>query len=425
VLRFYGFIYAIGLGVYLFFRYCEPVKGHLSRGLRQVAMFYWRWSRLAPLVACCFLFVLADLLAQLARPAATDGVGLMRWEIALILASALFNATWHTWFYSWLDRQVEEGEDLTGKLKETALKTLLHSVIYLPLTVPVFFIVVNWITRSLKDSVVNCSTSMVVGIPYNIGESTELASKQLASSFSGSFILWPGSSLINFTFIQQWSPGFKSTFDGIVMVLWNSYILAAQGAGDAAGPVAVGPALADRAELTADLKVDASVDCSRFSACAIARWIVESIWSAIYWSALYLFYFLQWCFFTTKTGLYLTGCFIQRKTWETWCVFCFCCRWIFMGVCKLMSFSCTVTYYILIIPFKMIEAIKYFIGLWFLPRFWDYDTCPCWKAEFGSNWTAPGVIYDGSFLFAPTGGATSAVNATDVTTTTGTTTTVA
>jgi hypothetical protein len=196
-----------------------------------------------------------------------------------------------------LDRQVEEGEDLTGKLKETALKMLLHSVIYLPLTVPVFFIVANWITRSLKDSVVNCSTSMVVGIPYNIGESTELASKQLASSFSGSFILWPGSSLINFTFIQQWSPGFKSTFDGIVMVLWNSYILAAQGAGDAAGPVAVGPALADRAELTADLKVDASVDCSRFSTYAIARWIVESIWSAIYWSVLYLFYFLQWCFF--------------------------------------------------------------------------------------------------------------------------------
>merc|ERR1719162_30751 len=62
VLIFYCIVYALCLIIFLSFRMAS-VKVNFSRILRQIAILYWRWSRLAPMIACSTLHVLADLFA--------------------------------------------------------------------------------------------------------------------------------------------------------------------------------------------------------------------------------------------------------------------------------------------------------------------------------------------------------------------------
>jgi len=394
VLIFYGLVYTIGLGVYLCFRYLEAVKVNFSRILRQVAVVYWRWSRLAPMAASCCLFVIADLLAQAAGTAPDRG-GIC-WMIALLFTSAAYNASWHHYFYSWLDSKVDEGEGVRGRVKQVAMMVGLHLVMYLPVAVPFFLILVDFLNRTFNDAVVNCSTSALASIPHNIGESTALAAEQLASSYGWSFIFWPASSVINFSLVQSWAPGFKSTWDAIMVVLWNSYMLIMSGSSD---PVAVGPMLADRDALTPELKKQApSIDCQKYSAVVIAYDIVDTCFITTKITVEYTYYFIHWSLLTSKTESYRFGCYVKRHIWEFWCVICYITRQLYMLTWTLISYFCTIVWRLLMIPFKMFDAVKWYIGLFFVPRFWDYDSCPCMTANFDKSWTQPGVIYTGTLL---------------------------
>lgn len=389
VLVFYGILYTVGLLIFLCFRYLEPVKINCSRLLRQVAVFYWRWSRLAPIGGSCCLYLLADVLATAGGQG--EDRGQLCWKAALLVSSALFNAIWHNRFYAWLDSKVDGGEGLRGRLKQAATMSVFHLVIYLPLAVPFFLIIADFFNRTFNDAVANCTTSALAAIPKHIGDSTSLAAEQLAASYGWSVMFWPGSNAVNFSLVQSWSPGFRSTWDGIVAVLWNAYVLAAQ----RADPVAVGPMIADRNALTPDLKKQApSMDCKKSSAVAIAYLIAEFI----YYTIEYTYFFIRWVIFTSKTQSWLFGCYVKRHIWEAWCVFCYICRNLYMLSWTLVSWCCTIVWRILMVPFQLFDQIKWYIGMFFVPRMWDYDKCPCPKAAFDSSWTTPGVIYTGTLF---------------------------
>jgi hypothetical protein len=243
----------------------------------------------------------------------------------------------------------------------------------------------------------NCSTSAVVAIPYNLGESTTLAAAQVADSYGWSFLFWPGSNLVSFTLVHHWAPGFKSTWDGIAVVLWNGFALAWTNH----VPVAVGPTLADRVALNSGLKVTPSVDCQKGSATKITEGIMYVIYEIIKYTTEYTYFFTRWTSLTSKTESYEFSCWVKRKLWEIWCMICWIVRKIYMLICTLNSYVCFIIYRILVIPFKLFDSIKWYILLPFIPRLWDYDSCPCFAANFDASWTDPGVIYNGTMFKAP------------------------
>jgi len=397
VVIFYGILYTAALATFMCFRYLQSVKVNCSWLMRQVAVTYWRWSRLAPICASCVLFMLADLLAQAAGT--TEDHGHMCWKTSLLVSSALFNAVWHHVFYTWLDGKAEEGEGFRGQAKQMAIMQGLHLLVYLPIAVPFYIILTDFFNRTLHDAVTNCSISALAAIPRNLGESTTLAAGQLASSYSWSLVFWPASNLINFAVVQMWSPGFKSTWDGIVVVLWNAYILALHSVRATSDPMAVGPMLANRDALTAELKKQAAtVDCSKSSFYAIGSLIVDGTWLVTKYTVENAYFFSRWFCVTSKTGTYNLGCYIRSHIWNAWCVNCYIWRKLYMLLWTVMSYVCTITWRLLMIPFKMFDAIKWYVGLFFVPKLWDYDNCPCMKANFDSSWTNPGVIYDGTLF---------------------------
>lgn len=408
ILIFYGIVYTLGCLTWLGFRYLEPVKVNFSKALRQVAMTYWRWSRLAPIIACSALYVLADMLAV--EVGSHDDKGEWCWKFALLAATAIYNSVCQRRFYLWLDGLVEEGEGWRHKVKQVAMMQGAHLFIYLPLGVPFFIILADFFNRTASDTLTNCSTSALAGIPRHLVDSTAMAAEQLPLSFSSSLMFWPASNLINFVLIQTWSPGFKSTWDAIMTVLWNAYLVAKSESGS---PVAVGPILANRDVVTPDLqKQESSLDCKRFSLSAIfwfitdvLVWIANTTYKICAWILRTLRWaWHKWCVFCVdtyhmiKTFLYLTGCYTKRKTWESWCVGCYIVRWLYIITWTLVSYVCSIIYRLITIPFKMFDSVKWYIGFFWVPRLWNYDQNICPQANFSQNWTQAGVIWDGEIF---------------------------
>jgi len=400
VLIFYGIIYTLSLIIFLSFR-MDAVKVNFSRLLRQVAMLYWRWSRLAPIIACSTLHVLADLLAV---EAGIGNKNELCWKFALIATTAVYNNVYHQRFYEWIDANIvngyiADGEGWLDKLKQVGMMQAAHLFLYLPLGVPFFILMADLINRAANDAVDHCATSALAGLPRHIVDSTGMAAQQLPFSYSASLIFWPASNYINFLVIQQWSPGFRSTWDAFMVVLWNGYVLSVK----SDSPVAVGPMLTNRDAVVPDLKSqEASLDCNRFSLSAMLQsitegffWLVKTTYETLKSAFYKLYVFCMNTYHFIKTNLYLLGCYIKRKIWETWCIGCYIVRRVYILTWTLASFVCSISYRIFTIPFKIFESIKWYILMPFIPKLWDYESNPCPQANFDKSWTEVGVIWDG------------------------------
>jgi hypothetical protein len=362
-------------------------------------MFYWRYPRLTPIGASCALYLIADIIGEASGKQADQGGAC--WKLALIFAAALYNGIWHGWFYRMLDTIFPESDDglLRSGIKRVALMLLAHLVFYLPVGVPLFLAISDFFRRTFFDASSNCISSAIVAIPGDLGKSTEVAANLAASSYGWSAIFWQLSNVLNFTVVQMWSPPFKSTWDGIVVVLWNLYILAFPGEA-----VGVGPLLADRDALTQlPATQAASTNCDITSLHAIFLGIYGIIyytlyilWRAVYYTGLYTYYFFGWLMFEKRQGESWTA----RKTWELWCVLCYLVRITYMFLWVIISWGCTIVWRILMFPLVVFDRIKWYIGFFFIPRFWDYDACPCPGYDFPATWTWNSIIWDGTLLTA-------------------------
>jgi len=398
VLIFYGLLYSVAFILWLCFRYQQAFKVNVSRVMRQIAMFYWRNPRLTPIGASCVLYFLADIFGEVAGRQADQGGAC--WKIALILAAALYNGLWHSWFYRTLDTIFADGEDgIRHGIKRVILMSLAHLVLYLPVGVPFFLAVSDFFRRTFYDAESNCISSSVVAIPTNLGLSTTVAANLVATSYGWSAVFWQLSNVLNFTVVQMWSPPFKSTWDGIIVVLWNLYILAFPGE-----PVGVGPLLADRDVLTQEpAKQAASTNCDHTSLYAvflgiygIVYYALYILWRLTYHIGEYTYYFLCWLLYEKRNGQHWTA----RKTWELWCVLCYLVRITYMLAWLVLSWGCTIAWRIVMFPLVIFDRLKWYMGMFFVPRFWDYDACPCPGYEFDASWTWTAIIWDGSLLSA-------------------------
>lgn len=399
---FFGSVYALFAVVYVVcFRSMDAIKVNASRALRQVAFLYWRYSRLAPIISSAVLYVFADFAVM-----PTDDLS---WLLALAGSGALFNAVWHRPFYEWLDNRLGEGEDWWTGLKKMVAMLFLHTVVYLPLGIVGWLISLVFLYRAASDAESHCAASALAGIPTHLEVSIEDAGAQLEGAFKASVMFWPLSNLFTFSIVQMWSPAFRTTWDGIMILLWNLYVAAA---GD--DPRGVGPFLVDIQTLSQQ-KTDSSVDCKDLTFEVLTKDLVDFllyIWSLCETAAQYTQEFLEYCKEQTEIFLqwaweniqlysWLTKCWIERKTWESWCVFCFLVRWLYIGVCKALAELCRLSWKLWILPFQWFDSIKFYIGLFFIPTpLFNYD-CPCPTGEFDDSWEDRGVIWDGDLLFAP------------------------
>mmetsp|Transcript_71162 Transcript_71162/g.123453 ORF Transcript_71162/g.123453 Transcript_71162/m.123453 type:complete len:514 (+) Transcript_71162:81-1622(+) len=403
---FFGSVYAFLAVVYLVcFRSVDVMKVNASRALRQVAFLYWRHARLAPIISSAVLYVLADF--------AVMPTSNLSWPLALAGSGAIYNAVWHRFFYEWLDSQLGEGEDWWTGFKKVVAIQFLHTVVYLPIGILGWLISMVFLYRAASDGETHCTASMLAGFPTHLEVSLDVAGAQLASAFEASVMFWPLSNLINFSIIQMWSPGFRTTWDGIMALLWNLYVAAA---GD--DPAAVGPILTDIQTLSKQ-QTDSSADCDKLSFKALAEDLWEFtcyMWSQIvfvsettaqYTQEAYEYckeqteIFLHWLWENIKLYSWLTKCWIERKTWESWCVFCFLSRWLYIIWCKALAELCSLSWKLWCLPFQMFENVKWYMALGFIPTPFIADPCPCPKAEFDKSWEDVGVIWDGDLLYPP------------------------
>jgi len=385
VLVFYPLLYVTFAILYvLCFKLAERVRLFCAIMLRRVALVYWRFPRLAPITASCFLFGLSGYLAQL------KGFGNSQdstWVLA-IAACGLFYTICPVLFYEWMGGM--QGIDLKSPkqwMGRIIYVQLFHLLLYLPLAVVLFIVLSEVSFRSAVNASEQCIVSSFVALPGNFGASTAVVHRRALAAYKASLLFWPLSNLVSFSLVQQWSPSFGSSWDGIVGVFWNLYLLIADARSHTAPP-AIGPIL-DSSHEDPVQKQEAAVDCStntlkargeqlydlaRLAARAVgdasravlgALWeITKYIWALICQCAHY-----AWELIKARTNdlgvfLYWLAGYILR-----WFLYC---------ILVAFWFACRCSWWIFALPFRLFDTFKWYMPpLMLIPQIVDYAACPC------------------------------------------------
>ncbi|CAJ1343267.1 unnamed protein product [Effrenium voratum] len=280
VARFWALLGILGLTGYGASFLKNERSPDLSRYLKLAALKLQKEKILWQLICAASLFGLADLLAQRVpsyheKSNLNDGYKLGGWDwrytATVVICACLFQVAALGYFYDYCDARFGQA----GTWQAVAVKMLKMQVAfvlgYLPLAVFFFALLVCFIFRSFADSTDNCGPSALVGSPWNLGSSFGAAAVLWPGDYLHSMIFWPPSHLVNYVLIQRWSPNFRPIFDGVVVLAWNTYVLAGGAVREAVGPTLFGAAPGPSE------KVQASVDCAKHSFGAILRWMGEKL----------------------------------------------------------------------------------------------------------------------------------------------------
>lgn len=285
IVRFWSLLGILGFAGYGLSIFSNMnVRGEEQRGfdvnrtLKLVALRLHKDKILMQMSCTAVLFGLADVLAQLVpsyhEKSGEDGSKIAGWDwrytSAVVISALLFQVAILGRFYDYCDGRF--GTAVTWQMVSVKMVKMQGAfiLIYLPLAVFFFAVVMCLLFQSFGDVTENCAASALMAVPRNLGSSLGMAVQLWPGDYLHSVAFWPPSHLINYVLIQRWSPNFRPIFDGVVVLSWNIYVLAGGAQREAVGPTLFGAAPGAG-------KIAASVDCSKYSLAAFRAWCASKM----------------------------------------------------------------------------------------------------------------------------------------------------
>eukprot|EP00933_Yihiella_yeosuensis_P020930 TRINITY_DN16697_c5_g1_i1.p1 TRINITY_DN16697_c5_g1~~TRINITY_DN16697_c5_g1_i1.p1 ORF type:complete len:619 (+),score=101.66 TRINITY_DN16697_c5_g1_i1:67-1923(+) len=285
VLIFFSGIYlVIGLGYLLCSKDAETRK--LCTGaMKSVATFFGRHPIVAP-CACCFgLFSVAGALIG-----GSDGkVSLPCLLLAVGLTSALLHGLLELRLYKHLDSRLGKLLlDPTSIVRRIVIMQIAFFCIFLPAYCILFPLLSSFVYRTLFDGSQHCGMAALIGAPVNLGHAVgSVAAGDLVGQFGSCCLFWPLGNVVSYTLIYRWDDDLRPSWNGVLILLWNSYSLAL-GCHETeslsfAGPPAMGVLLGlNSTSITSGAaERQPAVDCSRFSILAILTYWWDSFFDLL------------------------------------------------------------------------------------------------------------------------------------------------
>eukprot|EP00440_Ansanella_granifera_P011914 gb/GFBE01012951.1/.p1 GENE.gb/GFBE01012951.1/~~gb/GFBE01012951.1/.p1 ORF type:complete len:585 (+),score=109.43 gb/GFBE01012951.1/:1-1755(+) len=276
-----------------------------TRPFKVVAARFHRDPFASQLVCTAVLFGFADIFAQ--QTSSYHEVSNIKvdrfhgWDfratLAVVAASCLFQAVILQHLYVVLDQQLGHPMTLGAAVIKSLQMTLAFCLLYLPFAVFLYAVTVGFTYRTLVDATDNCATSALVGIPGNFLGSLVTSGKLWTGDFLQAVVFWPPSHVVNYVLVQRWEPNLRPVWDGVVVLLWNVFVLGGGAQREAVGPMLFGPIPGPEGD-----KEWASVDCDKWSLTAIARWIKDGIVEMTGWIFRGIRDAIVWMWEKTKEG---------------------------------------------------------------------------------------------------------------------------
>jgi len=398
--RFYAILYSIALIVYIFMRVMECLRVQIlrmffTRVLKQISTFYGSRPRLMPMAAAACLFGLGDALAQKSTSYGGDWQASRSWNVHLTLGVAATSAVLHggvlNELYSQLDARWGTPTDLSSGVGRVVVLQAVFLFVWLPILALVFGTVAGFLYRTTLDETMRCTAAAVAGIPWHLRSSLALHADHWRDTVVASSVFWPPSHAASYWFTQRWTPNFRTTWDGVVALLWNAYLLAATTRETSPPPAAVGPLLPAGGVTRGVIAAwPAFADCGAWSVAAmtasvqgyaalLARRAGEyggAAWRRFYvgcvgvlrvvgaaWRVWHRLVAWLWC----------NGGYILAMTRYALC----------LAVLWLIVSARVTAYMGILILFKMLyclcagfDKVKGVLMLWFVPEFFPYTSCP-------------------------------------------------
>lgn len=303
--------------------------------------------------------------------------------LAVAAASAVLHGGVLNELYIRLDARWGTPLDIASGVGRVLAMQAVFLFLWLPASALAFGAAAGFLYRTMSDETQRCTAAAFAGLPWHFAGSLELQGERWEHTVFTSSVFWLPSHAASYWFHQRWTPNFRTTWDGVVALLWNAYLLT-----EATGSPAVGPLLSGAAQSIAKWPMFA--DCGTWSVAAMTvstrkriALITDKVvaHSVAAWRRFY-----RWCFDMVH------AISVAWRIWHTvvawlWCnagyylrklVFMLCLGFLWALIAARIA-----AYLVVMLVFKLLAAlcggfdqVKTFLMLWFVPSFFPYKSCP-------------------------------------------------
>jgi hypothetical protein len=333
----------------------------------------------------------------------------------------------------YLDEQLGEATTLQA-LATRAL--ILEAVFLLGLLVlvPLYSTTATFLYYTFADATQQCGAAAFMGVVGNVGNSLSLESPSWVGTISASGAFWPPGHLVTFVLLHRWQPDFRTSWDGLVAVSWNTFLMAYLSLGALEGTkdtcavpaAAIGPLLTALPPEPKEGR-EAAADCSRWSVAAVLRriWdtfvgilqaICETIWkylciawrvfldvSAFLWK--WTCIIAEWCKVNIKAFSWWCYRTFRVTCWYLWYLFCFIVLLVGILIRCSSYIVLQIGWSILTAFCKTVDFIKTCMLLWVVPNIAIKEgSCPhCWIWPPNEDFPRTALTPDAPWPFQPFG----------------------